>query len=88
MSRRPNSRTVWKLLGLAGIVGVAATGAVVARNERARRAYSPEEVRAVLHDRYARAAAGHDGDVEVPLEVVPANLRSRIRQLLTRLRRR
>lgn len=43
---------VWKWLGVAGIAGVAATGAaLVARGERERRAYTPEDVRARLHDR-------------------------------------
>jgi hypothetical protein len=41
----------WKWLGLAGVVGVAATGVVVARGERERRAYTPEEIRARLHAR-------------------------------------
>jgi hypothetical protein len=45
----------WKLLGLAGVVGVAATGIVVARDERRRRAYAPDEVRARLHARLAEA---------------------------------
>jgi hypothetical protein len=43
----------WKVLGLAGVVGVAATGAVVARAERRRRAYTPDEVRERLHARHA-----------------------------------
>jgi hypothetical protein len=43
----------WKLLGLAGLAGVAATGVVIARRERQRRAYTPEEVRARLHERVA-----------------------------------
>ena len=47
----------WKLLGLAGLAGVAATGAVVARNERQRRALTPDEVRARLHERHAALAA-------------------------------
>jgi hypothetical protein len=42
---------IWKLVGLAGVVGVAATGVVVARSERERRAYTPEEIRARLHAR-------------------------------------
>lgn len=45
----------WKLLGLAGVVSVVATGAAVARNERQRRAYTPDEVRDRLHERHARA---------------------------------
>jgi hypothetical protein len=45
----------WKLLGLAGFIGVAATGAVIVRAERRRRAYTPEEIRARLHARLAEA---------------------------------
>jgi hypothetical protein len=45
----------WKLLGLAGIVGVAATGVVVTRAARQRKAYTPDEVRARLQARYAEA---------------------------------
>jgi hypothetical protein len=41
----------WKVLGLAGVVGVAATGVIVARDERERRAYTPEEIRARLQAR-------------------------------------
>lgn len=44
---------VLKLLGLAGLAGVAAGGAVLARNERQRRAHSPDDVRARLHERHA-----------------------------------
>jgi hypothetical protein len=47
--------TAWKLAGIAGVVGVAATGALVARSERQRRAYTPDEVRDRLHERYAKA---------------------------------
>jgi hypothetical protein len=42
---------LWKILGLAGLAGVAATGVVVARDERRRQAYTPEDVRARLHQR-------------------------------------
>jgi hypothetical protein len=45
----------WKILGLAGIAGVAATGVVIARSERRRRAYTPEEIRERLHARAAEA---------------------------------
>jgi hypothetical protein len=48
--------TWWKWLGLAGLAGVTATGVVVARAERRRRAYSPEEVRARLHARLAESS--------------------------------
>ena len=47
---------LWKLIGLAGLAGVAATGVVIARAERRRRAYTPEEVRSRLHERAAEAA--------------------------------
>jgi len=46
----------WKILGLAGIAGVAATGVVIARAERRRRAYTPEQVCERLHARAAEAA--------------------------------
>ena len=41
----------WKVVGLAGLAGVAATGAKVTRDERQRKAYSPDEVRSRLHER-------------------------------------
>jgi hypothetical protein len=44
---------LWKALGLAGIAGVAATGAILARNQRARAQLTPEEVRERLHRRLA-----------------------------------
>jgi len=45
----------WKIAGLAGLAGVAATGIVLTRAERQRRAYSPEEIRDRLHARVAEA---------------------------------
>lgn len=50
---------VWKWIGLAGVFGIASGGAVIARQERVRRAYTPDEVRSRLHQRYAEATA-HD----------------------------
>ncbi|KAB1107827.1 hypothetical protein ACGF5H_01165 [Micromonospora chalcea] len=47
----------WKVLGLAGLAGVAATGVVVARAERRRRAYTPEEIRDRLRERHAKASS-------------------------------
>ncbi|MFD7845475.1 hypothetical protein ACFV4K_21380 [Nocardia sp. NPDC059764] len=41
----------WKWLGLAGAAGVAATGVVIVRSERKRRAYTPDEIRDRLHAR-------------------------------------
>lgn len=56
----------WKWIGLAGLAGVAATGVVTARDERRRRAYTPDEIRSRLHERAAQAsrpapADGPDG---------------------------
>ncbi|TDE57369.1 hypothetical protein E1295_08010 [Nonomuraea mesophila] len=53
----------WKMLGLAGIMGVAATGVVIARAERRRRAYTPEEIRARLRDRVDAARGDDPGGV-------------------------
>jgi hypothetical protein len=44
-----------KVLGLAGFAGVAATGVVIARAERRRRAYTSEEIRERLHARLAES---------------------------------
>ncbi|MEO9327272.1 hypothetical protein [Gordonia aurantiaca] len=49
-------RSVWKWLGLAGAVGVATGGVLVARDRRQRRAYTPDDVRERLHRRLAEAA--------------------------------
>jgi hypothetical protein len=44
-----------KVLGLAGFAGVAATGVVIARAERRRRAYTSQEIRERLHARLAES---------------------------------
>lgn len=48
----------WKLLGLAGVGGVAATGAIIARDQRQRAQLSPDDVRARLHQRLADVEGG------------------------------
>ena len=53
---------LWKWIGLAGLAGVAATGVVAVRAERRRRAYTPDEVRARLHERAAEAEEEQDED--------------------------
>jgi hypothetical protein len=45
-----------KVLGVAAFAGVAATGAVIIRDQRRRRAYTPDEVRDRLHARLAQSA--------------------------------
>ncbi|WP_394620713.1 hypothetical protein JNUCC0626_16880 [Lentzea sp. JNUCC 0626] len=47
---------LWKLLGIAGLAGVAASGVVVARNQRRRAAYTPDQIRERLHERLAEAS--------------------------------
>jgi hypothetical protein len=46
-------RVPWKLIGIAGVAGVAATGVVVARKRRAHHEYDPDELRERLHRRLA-----------------------------------
>lgn len=46
---------LWKVLGVAGLAGVAATGAIIARDQRRRAQLTPDEVRARLHERLAEA---------------------------------
>ena len=50
----------WKLLGLAGAAGVAATGAVVARNRRPQSDYTPDELRDRLRARLQEVQAGNE----------------------------
>jgi RNA processing factor Prp31 len=50
----------WKLLGLAGAAGVAATGAIAARNRRPQSEYSPDELRDRLRDRLEKVQAGDE----------------------------
>lgn len=47
------SSRVWKFLGIAGLVGVVATGVVIARKRRAQNTYTPDELRERLHARLA-----------------------------------
>lgn len=53
-------RARWKLLGLAGAAGVAASGAVAARNRRPQSDYAPEELRDRLRDRLKKVEAGDE----------------------------
>jgi len=53
-------------MGVAAFVGVAATGVAIARAERRRRAYTPDEIRVRLHARLGEAfsigPADHDAE--------------------------
>jgi hypothetical protein len=53
---------LWKVLGLAGLAGVAATGVIIARDQRQRADLSPAEVRARLRERLAEAERRDDGE--------------------------
>lgn len=55
-------RVPWKIIGLAGMAGVAATGVAVARNRRSHTEYEPDELREQLHRRLAEA---QDGEQDV-----------------------
>ena len=72
-----------KLVGLAGVVGVAATGVVIARDERKRRAYTPDEVREQLHARYTEA---YSNSSTVPRPTNPT-ARERVRAWAQKRRR-
>jgi len=72
---------VSKLLGLAGVAGVAVTGAVLARGERQHRAHAPEEIRARPRERAAAPA-------DVPEPVTTAELVSGRGHRLARVLRR
>jgi hypothetical protein len=50
-------RNIWKWIGLAGVAGVVAGGALVVRDQRKRRAYTADEIRAKLHQRLAESDA-------------------------------
>jgi hypothetical protein len=49
---------LWKVLGLAGVAGVAAAGVIIAREERQRADLTPEDVRARLHRRLQELEEG------------------------------
>lgn len=72
------------MLGLAGAAGVVATGVVVVRAERRRRAYTPDEVREQLHARFAQAVAA----AEAPAAGEPEPRGARIRAWARRVFRR
>ena len=52
-------RIPWKLIGLAGLAGVAATGVVLVRRRRAQGEYTPDELRSRLHRRLADVPSGN-----------------------------
>ncbi len=59
-------RASWKIIGLAGLAGVAATGVIVARKRRVHRDYDSDELRQRLHERLTEASNGGESSVEPP----------------------
>ncbi|EKF22576.1 hypothetical protein C731_3316 [Mycolicibacterium hassiacum DSM 44199] len=60
-------RGIWKWVGLAGVAGVVAGGVLVARDQRRRNSYTPDDIRARLHQRVAEAErTGAPQDAENP----------------------
>lgn len=70
-------------MGLAGAAGVVATGVVIVRAERRRRAYTPDQVREQLHIRIRAGDRGATAPTASAPET-PVGLRARIRQRLRR----
>ncbi|MEV6559511.1 hypothetical protein AB0M22_27595 [Nocardia sp. NPDC051756] len=78
----------WKAVGLAGAAGVVATGVVVVRAERRRRAYTPDQVREQLHVRFAQATAAEQAaETAAPAAEETRGIRARLRRLFRRPRR-
>jgi hypothetical protein len=73
--------SIWKIVGLAGLAGVAATGVAVVRSERRRRAYTPDEVRTRLHQRVGSIAAIADATPMVSLPAARPERFRRVRRL-------
>jgi hypothetical protein len=65
-SLRAVKRPSWKLVGLAGVAGVAATGVIVARRRRAHGDLPPDELRERLHSRLAAVGADSGSQSPVP----------------------
>jgi hypothetical protein len=66
-------RVPWKLIGVAGLAGVAATGVAVTRRRRAHEQYDPDELRARLHRRLADVGEGASPSGSGPPPQPPAH---------------
>jgi hypothetical protein len=53
-------RSIWKWIGLAGAAGVVAGGALATRDRRHRNSYTPNDIRARLHQRLAESGGPKD----------------------------
>jgi len=81
------SLRVWKVLGMAGLAGVAATGVAVARAERRRRTYEPDDVRARLHERYQESLQAEAVPQTQPQTAAERATPGRLTKAWTRVRR-
>jgi len=68
-------RSIWKWIGLASVAGVVAGGALVVRDQRKRRAYTSDEIRARLHQRLAESDADSFQSKSASAAVSTANKR-------------
>ena len=66
---------LWKVLGLAGLAGVAAAGVIIAREQRQRAQLAPEEIRARLHERLAQAPTAPTWGTGPDAPVIPTKRR-------------
>lgn len=65
-------RARWKLIGLAGLAGVATTGVLLARKRRAQREYQPDQLREQLHRRLAEVSTDRTDPAARPTTHAPA----------------
>ena len=60
---------LWKVLGVAGLAGVAATGVIMARDQRQRAQLEPDAIRSRLHQRLEQAqGSAEQTDRDTPSE--------------------
>ena len=70
-------RVPWKLIGLAGLAGVGAGGAAMARRRRTHHEYRPDELRERLHGRLAEVEEPAGIADEAGARVEPGAVESR-----------
>jgi hypothetical protein len=76
---------LWKVLGVAGLTGVAAAGVIITREQRQRTQLAPEEIRARLHERLEQAPTASTSDSTPEAPVSPTTRRWWLPRRRTRL---
>ncbi len=66
-------RVPWKLIGVAGLAGVAASGVVIARRRRSHEELDPDELRDRLHRRLAEVRDTDEDTEEAAEEAADAS---------------